>query len=109
MHQLAPTGKRPGFPASAVLGFQLAKMMSRNKFKHLMKDCVTMGHSPKSPFCLMSYGLTHSNRFREFSDFFKSVNRTALPIDRIISVIVMASLSLVNRDYVATLATAVQK
>jgi hypothetical protein len=31
------------------------------------------------------------------------------PVDRIISVIVMASLSLVNRDYVATLATAVQK
>jgi hypothetical protein len=56
MHQLAPTGKRPGFPASAVLSFQLAKMMSRNKFKHLMKDCVTMGHSPNSPFCLVSYG-----------------------------------------------------
>jgi hypothetical protein len=31
------------------------------------------------------------------------------PVDRIISVIVMASLSPVNRDYVATLATAVQK
>ena len=51
-------------------GVHLDKMMSRNKFKHLMKDCVTMGHSPKSPFCLMSYGLTHSNRFREVSDFF---------------------------------------
>jgi hypothetical protein len=38
-----------------VFGFQLAQNMSRNKFKHLMKDCVTMGHSPKSPFCLMSY------------------------------------------------------
>jgi hypothetical protein len=56
MYQLAPKGKRPGFPASAVLGFQLAKMMSRNKLKHLMKDCVTMGHSQKSPFCLVSYG-----------------------------------------------------
>jgi hypothetical protein len=33
MHQLAPTGKRPGFPASAVLGFQLAQNMSRNKFQ----------------------------------------------------------------------------
>jgi hypothetical protein len=42
MHQLAPAGKSPGFPASAVLGFQLGKMMSRNKVKHLMKDCVTM-------------------------------------------------------------------
>jgi hypothetical protein len=56
VHQLAPTGERPGLPAGAVLGFQLGKMMSRNKFKHLMKDCVTMGHSPKSPFCLVSYG-----------------------------------------------------
>jgi len=55
MHQLAPAGKSPGFPASAVFGFQLAQNMSRNKFKHLMKDCVTMGHSPKSPFCLMGY------------------------------------------------------
>jgi len=56
VHQLAPTGKRPGLAASAMLGLQLGKMMSRNKFKHLMKDCVTMGHSPKSPFCLMGYG-----------------------------------------------------
>jgi hypothetical protein len=38
-----------------VLGFQLGKKMSRNQFEHLMKDCVTMGHSPKSPFCLVSY------------------------------------------------------
>lgn len=56
VNQLIPTGKRSGFTAGAVLGFQLGKMMSRNKFKHLMKDCVTMGHSPKSPFCLVSYG-----------------------------------------------------
>ena len=56
MHQLTPTGKRPGLPTGGVLGFQLGKMMSRNKFKHLMKDCVTMGHSPNSPFCLMRYG-----------------------------------------------------
>lgn len=55
VYQLAPTGERPGLPAGAVLGFQLSKMMSRNKFKHLMKDCVTMGHSPNSPFCLVSY------------------------------------------------------
>jgi len=26
--------------------------------------------NPNSPCCLMSYLLTHSNRFREFSDFF---------------------------------------
>ena len=56
VYQLAPTRERPGLPAGAVLAFQLGKMMSRNKFKHLMKDCVTMGHSPKSPFCLVSYG-----------------------------------------------------
>jgi hypothetical protein len=31
-------------------------MMSRNQFKHLMKDCVTMGHGPESPVCLVSYG-----------------------------------------------------
>ena len=70
VYQLAPTGKRPGFPAGTVLGFQLGKMMSRNKFKHLMKDCVRMGQSPKSPFCLMSYAQTHSNRFREISGSF---------------------------------------
>jgi hypothetical protein len=51
VHQLPPTGKRPGLSAGAVLGFQFGKMMSRNNFKHLMKDCVTMAHSPKSPFC----------------------------------------------------------
>jgi hypothetical protein len=45
----------PGFPASAVLGLQLAQNMSRNKVKHLMKDGVTMGLSQKSPFCLMGY------------------------------------------------------
>jgi len=55
VHQLAPTGKRSGLAAGPVLGFQLVKMMSRNKFKHLMKNCVTMGHGPKSPFCLVSY------------------------------------------------------
>jgi hypothetical protein len=55
VHQLAPTGKRPGLATGAVLGFQLGKMMSRNKFEHLMKDCVRMGHSPKSPFCLVNY------------------------------------------------------
>jgi len=54
VHQLAPTGKRPGLAAGAVLGFQLGKMMSRNKFEHLIKYCVTMGHSPNSPFCLVS-------------------------------------------------------
>jgi hypothetical protein len=41
-----------------------------NKVKHLLKDCVTMGHSPNSPFCVMSYTQTYSNRSREFSDFF---------------------------------------
>jgi hypothetical protein len=56
MHQLAPAGKSPGFPASAALGFQLAPNMSRNKFKHLLKDCFTMGHSPKTLFCLIVYG-----------------------------------------------------
>jgi hypothetical protein len=70
MHQLVPTGKRPGLAAGAVFLLQPAKMMSRNKFKHLLKDCVTMGHSRNSPCCLMCYLLTHSNRFREFSDFF---------------------------------------
>jgi len=56
VRQLAPTGKKPGLPAGAVPGLQLGKMMSRNKFKPLMQDCVTMGHSPQSPFCLMGYG-----------------------------------------------------
>lgn len=36
-----------------VLGFQLAKMMYRNKFKHLMKDCVNMGHSSKSEIFIL--------------------------------------------------------
>jgi hypothetical protein len=35
-----------------------------------MKYCVTMGHSPISLFCLMAYVQTHSNRFRELSDYF---------------------------------------
>jgi hypothetical protein len=78
VHQLAPTGKRPGFPASAGFGFQPASMMSRNKFTHLVKDYVTMGLRLESPFCLMSYGLSHANRFREFSDFVASVNRAGL-------------------------------
>jgi len=45
-----------GWAAGAVLCFQFGQMMSRNQFEHLMKDCVTMGHSPKSPFCLIGYG-----------------------------------------------------
>jgi hypothetical protein len=56
MHQLAPTGKRPGFPTSAMLGFQLAKIMSRNKFKVLRKDCVRIDYDPNSPFLLLSVG-----------------------------------------------------
>jgi len=55
VHHLAPTGKRPGLAAGPVLGFQLVKMMSRNKFKHLMKDCVTLGHGPDSPGCVIGY------------------------------------------------------
>ena len=55
MHQLAPAAKRPGLPAGGVIGFQLGKMMSRNKFEHLGKDCVTMGHSQIYPFYLVSY------------------------------------------------------
>jgi hypothetical protein len=51
---MAPTAKRPGLAASAVLAFQLGKMMSRNKFEHLMKECVTMDHSPNSPLGLVS-------------------------------------------------------
>jgi hypothetical protein len=39
-----------------MLGFQLGKNMSRNQFEHLMKYCVTMGHGPESPVCLVSYG-----------------------------------------------------
>jgi len=54
-HQLAPTGKGPGLAAGPVPGFRLVKMMSRNKFKHLMKDCVTMGHGPDSPVYLIGY------------------------------------------------------
>jgi hypothetical protein len=53
-----------------VLGFQLGKMMSRNKFKHLMKDCVTMGHSPQSPFCLVSYAKPILTDSQEISGFF---------------------------------------
>jgi hypothetical protein len=56
MHQLVPSGKSSGLAAGPMLGFQLGKKMSRNQFEHLMKDCVTMGHSQKSPFCLMGYG-----------------------------------------------------
>jgi len=56
VHQLAPAGKSSGLSAGPVLGFQLGKNMSRNQFEHLMKYCVTMGHGPKSPFCLMGYG-----------------------------------------------------
>jgi hypothetical protein len=55
VHQLAPPGKRSGLAAGAVLGSQPVKMMSRNKFKHLMKDCVTMGHGPDSSACLIGY------------------------------------------------------
>jgi hypothetical protein len=73
VHQLAPPRERPGLPAGALLSFQFGKMMSRNKFKHLMKNCVTVGHSPKSPFCLVSYMQTHSNRFREISVFYNQL------------------------------------
>lgn len=44
MHQLVPTRERLGLAAGAVLLLQPGKMMSRNKFKYLLKDCVTKGH-----------------------------------------------------------------
>ena len=44
-------------------------MMSQDKFKHLMKDYISMNYSLKILFCLMSYSLTHCNRFRELLDF----------------------------------------
>jgi len=49
MHQLVPTREGPGLAAGAVFLLQPGKMMSRNKFKHLLKDCVTMGLSPNYP------------------------------------------------------------
>jgi hypothetical protein len=49
--------------------------MSRNKFKHRMKEGVTMGLSLKSPFCFMCYGLNPANGFQEFSDFFNQLIR----------------------------------
>jgi hypothetical protein len=52
---LAPPGERTRFPTSTVFGFQLGQMRSRNKFKHLRKDCVTIGHGLKSLFCLIGY------------------------------------------------------
>ena len=70
MYQFVPTREGPGLATGAVFLLQPVKMMSGNKFKHLLKNCVTMGHNPNSFFCLMNYGQTHSNRFREFSDFF---------------------------------------
>jgi hypothetical protein len=44
-----------GLAACAVLGFQLANMMSRNQFDHLLKDSVTMVHVPISPARLAGY------------------------------------------------------
>jgi hypothetical protein len=45
-------------------------MMSRNEFKHLMKDCVTMGHGLKSPFCVIGYAKPILTDFQEFSGLF---------------------------------------
>jgi hypothetical protein len=53
--EMFPSGKSSGLSAGPMLGFQLGKMMSRNQFEHLMKDCVTMGHGPESPVCLIGY------------------------------------------------------
>ena len=46
---LMPAGKRPGGTTSPMLTVKFGKNMSRNKFEHLMKYCVTMCHSPNSP------------------------------------------------------------
>lgn len=70
VYQLAPSGKRSGLSAGPVLGFQLGKMMSRNQFEHVMKDCVTMGHGPESPVCLIGYAKPILTDSREFSGLF---------------------------------------
>jgi len=70
VYQLAPSAKRSGLSAGPVLGFQLGKMMSRNEFEHLMKDCVTMGHGPESPVCLESYAKPILTDSQEFSGLF---------------------------------------
>jgi hypothetical protein len=54
VHQLMPAAKSAGRTPGAVLPLQFGKMMSRNQFEHVMKDCVTMSHGLKSPVCLMS-------------------------------------------------------
>lgn len=56
VYHLALAGKRPGLPASTMLGFQLGKMMSGNQSEHTLKDCVTMSHGPEYPVCLIGYG-----------------------------------------------------
>ena len=56
VHQLMPTAESTARTPGAVLPFQSGKMMSRNQFEHVMKDCVTMGHGPDSPVCLIGYG-----------------------------------------------------
>jgi hypothetical protein len=48
-----PTAESTGRTPGAVLLRQSGKMMSRNQFEHVMKDCVTMGHGPESPVCLI--------------------------------------------------------
>lgn len=73
VNQLAPAGKGPGLAASPVLGFQLGKMMSRNQFEHLMKDCVTMRHGPESPVCLVSYDKPILTDSQEFSGLFNQL------------------------------------
>jgi hypothetical protein len=70
VHQLAPSGKSSGLAAGAVFGFQFGKMMSRNQFEHLMKDCVTMGHGPESPVCLVGYVKPILTDSQEFSGLF---------------------------------------
>jgi hypothetical protein len=56
MHQLVLAAESAGWAPAAVLSLQSGKMMSRNQFEHLLKDCVTMGHSPNFPVCLIGYG-----------------------------------------------------
>jgi hypothetical protein len=56
-----------------MFGFQLGKMMSRNHFEHVTKDCDTMGYSPESPVCLIGYAKPSLTDSQEFSGLFNQL------------------------------------
>ena len=70
VNALMPAGKRSGSTARSIFTVKLGKNMSRNKFEHLMKYCVTMCHSPNSPCLINGLCQIHCIKFLEFSDFF---------------------------------------